>query len=283
MSTNTAITTKDNLKKAIKAGQAGCGSVAANIEKIINEALWDDLDLPGDNSSDKLHALITLPYDQGGLNTKIEQVDALLGLNVTVQRKFRNLVYEAKQGQRNDLKEDKQVNAKVSPAKKKKKPGLSSSQKSKERAVERATQAIPELNTLLEEQLVPKDTAAKLGQVVKDPENPTEKEQQVIEQREQVKQELANIVPEPLPEDPQERKEVARNVKEVIEKATGKVSRPKISLNEDPQLAAKAIAKANNDVDYLEQLMVAIELEIEVLKGLKPASIKSMENLIQAA
>lgn len=264
MSTNSAITARDNLKKAIKAGKAECGSVAANLEKIINEALWEYLDLPGDNPADKLHGLITLPYDREGLNTDIWQVDALLGLNPSTQRKFRDLVHAAKQGERNDLKEDKpKVEAKISP-RQKSKGDLSASQKASDRACSRAAKAVPELENLLDEDLVSKQTAAKLGQVVKDPVNPTEKEQQVLKQQKEVEQKLKKIVPNPLPEEPSARKELQKKVKQVIEETTGKISKPKVTLG-DPQQTAKAIADAARDLDYLQQLLVALELEVEAL------------------
>jgi hypothetical protein len=263
MSTNTADDIRIKLKKAIKDGKTDLGAIASNLGKFMDEALWEYLDLPGESPADKLHSFVTLSFDHGGLNCKIDEMDVLLGLNAPVQRQFRGLVFAAKQGERNDLKEEPKVDAKLSPKKPK---GLSDSNKASERAANRAAKAVPALDKLLNNQLVSKRNAAKVGQTIKDPENPTEKELEIMAQREQLEQELARIVPEPLPEEPQERKKLQKQVQQAIEQTTGKVSTPKVSLGEDPQKTAEAIVKAKSDIDYLQQLVVAIELEIETLQ-----------------
>ena len=215
---NAAIDAKDSLKKALKEGKTQCSVISTIINKIIDEALWEYLTIPGDTPADKLHNLITLPYGQGGLNTEIHEMDALLSLSSPTQRKFRTIVHQAKPGERNDLRpkmnEDK-VDAEFSPDKessdtsaeskkssKFKKP--SSSQLARDRAAQRAAEALPEINELLENGLVAKDVAAKLGKVVKDPENPTtDKDKKIVEQRKKAQETLAKIVAQPVPEDPQ--------------------------------------------------------------------------------
>ena len=200
MSKNDAITAKDNLKKALKEGKTACGAIASNIEQIINEGLLEYLELPGDSLSDKLHALITLPLNKGGLNCQIHEVDALLGISPSVQLKFRNLVHQAKQGARSDL-EPQKVDANISTQKKNKVSDLHSSQKAVDRAASRAIESVPELGELFEEGLVSKKTASKIGQVVKNPDNPTEEDQKVLEIRKQVQQKLKEKLPKPLPKD----------------------------------------------------------------------------------
>ncbi|MGB5631684.1 MAG: hypothetical protein WBM44_06050 [Waterburya sp.] len=262
MSSNTADTARMNLKKAVKAGVTECGAVAASLDRIISEALWEYLDLPGESPADKLHNLITLPYNQGGINSSIAQIDALLGLNASVQRKFRELVYQAKQGERSDLKPEPKVEVQI-PAKKPK--GTSDSNKACERAANRAAKAVPKLDKLLDEGLVSKRNAAKVGQKIKNPEEPTEKEQEIIQQREQLQAKLNEIVPEPLPTEPQARKAVQQQVKKAIEKTTGKVTPPRISLGDNPKKVAETIAQAKNDLEYLQDLIVELELETEKL------------------
>lgn len=101
---NTAIDAKTKLKQAIKAGKTECATLATVINQIIDQGLCEYLTIPGDTISDKLHNLITLPYGQGGLNTEIHEVDALLSISPSTQRKFRTIVHEAKQGTRTDLR-----------------------------------------------------------------------------------------------------------------------------------------------------------------------------------
>jgi len=81
MSQNTAITAKDNLRKAIKGGRTECFAIVSNIEKIVNKTLSEYLNLPGQTGADKLLALITLPDGQGGLNCKIDQFYALISIS----------------------------------------------------------------------------------------------------------------------------------------------------------------------------------------------------------
>ena len=268
---NTAIDAKTKLKQAIKAGKTECATLATVINQIIDQGLCEYLTIPGDTISDKLHNLITLPYGQGGLNTEIHEVDALLSISPSTQRKFRTIVHEAKQGTRTDLrpqvKEDR-VDAKISAdrpskpsGKKAKKP--SSSQLATDRAATRAAEAVPKIDRLLESGLVAKNVAAKIGQVVKNPENPSPEEKKVLDNRQKITEELTKILPDPLPEDPQERDKIRKQVKEVIENTTGKKSSLRVVLSSKPEEVAKAIATAVKDLDYLQQLIVAIEFEIE--------------------
>lgn len=283
---NTAIDAKTKLKQAIKAGKSECATLATVINQIIDQGLCEYLTIPGDTISDKLHNLITLPYDKGGLNTEIHEVDALLSISPSTQRKFRTIVHEAKQGARTDLrpqvKEDK-VDAKMSAerpsmlsGKKAKKP--SPSQLATDRAATRAAEAVPEIDQLIESGLVAKDIAAKIGQVVKDPENPSPEEKKILDNRQKVKEELTKILPDPLPEDPKERDKIRKQVKEVIENTTGKKSSPRVVLSSKPEEAAKAIATAVKDINYLQQLIVAIKFEIEGIQSLSQSQCSSQKS-----
>jgi hypothetical protein len=283
---NTAIDAKTKLKQAIKAGKSECATLATVINQIIDQGLCEYLTIPGDTISDKLHNLIALPYGQGGLNTEIYEVDALLSISPSTQRKFRTIVHEAKQGARTDLrppvKEDR-VEAKISAdkfskpsGKKAKKP--SSSQLATDRAATRAAKAVPKIDQLLESGLVAKDIAAKIGQVVKNPEHPSPEEEKILENRQKIQEELTKILPDPLPEEPKERDKIKKQVKEIIENTTGKKSNPRVVLSSKPDEAAKAIATAVKDIDYLQQLIVAIEFEIEDIQNSFQSQSSSQKN-----
>lgn len=283
---NTAIDAKTNLKIALKEGKNQCFIISTIINKIIDQALWEYLTIPGDTPADKLYNLITLPYGQGGLNTKIHEMDALLSLSSSTQRKFRTIVHQAKPGERNDLKpkinEDK-VDAEFSYDKKSKKSSKakkpSSSQLARDRAAQRAAEALPEINELLDNGLVAKDVAAKLGKVVKDPKNPTtDKEKKIVEQRKKAQEELAKIVAKPVPDEPEAREKLKKEIKSVIDEATGTKSPVKVSLKSDPQADAKTIARTTPNIDYLEQLKVSIDFEIEDLQKLSLVKSSSPAN-----
>lgn len=283
---NRAIDAKTKLKKALESSKIECHSLVTIIDRIIDEALWEYLDIPGESAGDKLYNLIALPYSRGGLNTEIHEIDALLSISSSTQRKFRTIVHQASQGARNDLRPQlkEKVDAELSPAKKssdkspaKKLKKPSSSQLTVDRAATRAANAIPEIEQLLEEGLISKNSAAKIGQKVKDPQNPTSQEAKIIDDRQKVKQKLRDILPESLPQDPKERKALSRQVKEIVESTTGKKSSPKVILSSNPEQAAKAISQAVNNPDYLQQLIVAIEFEIEDLQASQRDRAKSSD------
>ena len=241
---NAAITAKTELKRVIKAGKTECATLATIINQIIDQALWEYLDLPGDSAADKLHNLICLPFNQGGLNSQIHEIDALLTISASTQRKFRTIVYAAKQGYRSDLKakeEDKVdvefsgvQNSKPRAKSKAKKP--SSSQLTSDRAASRAAEAVPEINDLLEQGLVAKNVAAKMGQKLENPDEPTPKDREIISNRKQISKQLKKIIPDPLPEDTQELNRIRKQVKQVIEQTTGLKSSVRICFNRDPQV-----------------------------------------------
>lgn len=134
--------------------------------------------------------------------------------------------------------------------------------------------------------MVAKNVAAKIGQVVKNPENPSPEEKKVLDNRQKITEELTKILPDPLPEDPQERDKIRKQVKEVIENTTGKKSSPRIVLSSKPEEVAKAIATAVKNLDYLQQLIVAIEFEIEDRQSLSQSqspSQKSDNQILTAA
>ena len=267
MSQNTAITIKNSLKKAIENSLTECSTIASLISQFIDEELWEYLDLPGDLAADKLLKFVTMPYDRGGLNCDLNHFYALISISPEAERKFRSVVNKTEQGTRNDLKL-KNDGSDASEFQPKKKPrGASNSNKANDRAAERAAKAVPELDRLLNEGLVSKRNAAKVGQVIKDPNNLTDRERKIVEQREQLNTELEKIVPETLPEEPQERKKLRKEVQQVIEKTTGKITPPKISLGDDPKEVAEAIVKASNDLEYLRDLTQELELVIDSIQS----------------
>jgi hypothetical protein len=286
---NAAVTAKTELKRVIKAGKTECATLATIINQIIDQALWEYLDLPGDSTADKLHNLICLPFDQGGLNSQIHEIDALLTISASTQRKFRTIVYAAKQGYRSDLKakEENKVDVEFSgtqnsqPKAKSKAKKPSSSQLTSDRAASRAAEAVPEINGLLEQGLVAKNVAAKVGQKLENPDEPTPKDREIISNRKQISKQLKKIIPDPLPENPQELNRIRKQVKQVIEQTTGLKSSVRISFNPDPQVTAKGIVKAIEDIDYLQQLIVSLELEIEELQSQAKSKSKPQSNLKQ--
>ena len=58
MSQNLADSVRRDLKNAIKDGKTSCGAIASYVGRIIDEALWQYLNVPGETAADKFHALV---------------------------------------------------------------------------------------------------------------------------------------------------------------------------------------------------------------------------------
>ncbi|MGL4881000.1 MAG: hypothetical protein ACRC8K_08035, partial [Waterburya sp.] len=74
---------------------------------------------------------------------------------------------------------------------------------------------------------------------------------------------------------------IRKQVKQVIEQTTGLKSSVRICFNRDPQVTAKSIVKAIEDIDYLQQLLVSLELEIEELQSQDQSKSQPQFNLKQ--
>ena len=113
-----------------------------------------------------------------GLGTTIETIDRVLQAEVEVQRKFRAIIYESRQGERTDL-----INSTSDSDYAKLSDDLKSAQQKRIRAANRAAEAIPEVGELLDRGLIAIDVAAKLGRDIKDPNNLTAEEREYVDKR----------------------------------------------------------------------------------------------------
>jgi hypothetical protein len=134
-----------------------------------------------------------------GLENTIETIDRLLEAEPEVQWMFRTIIYESRQGERNDLREDL-----TSPSDQ---SMLSRQQQTAIRAANRAGEAIPEVRELLDRGLIAIDVAAKLGRDIKDTNNLTAEEREYIDKRDligvRIRQYIkTNTIPEDEDQEP---------------------------------------------------------------------------------
>ena len=134
------------------------------IKEIIDHKLWECLYVAKGvvtpyyccytkcTDSENFRAFITAKRPNG-LETSIETVDRVLQADTEVQRKFREIIYESRQGQRTDLID---VNGTSPPEGGK----LKHTQQERIRAANRAAAAIPEVADLLDRGLIAIDVAA---------------------------------------------------------------------------------------------------------------------------
>ncbi len=95
-----------------------------------------------------------------------------------VQRQFRAIIYESRQGERTDLSDETSYSDY-----KKSDNSIGEIQQARIRAANRAAEAIPVISELLDRRLIAIDVAALLGRDIKDPENLTAEEREYVDKR----------------------------------------------------------------------------------------------------
>lgn len=260
-----------NLQKAFSNTLQDITSFANILEALLEDNKLQELDLPGETDGDRLKSLIYLPIEKGGLGSDIEFVDHLVKHYPKVHSKLRK-VY----GTRNK-KDDKigtvEVNldpkeklyepseeviaraeaekAQMDAAKPKKKgknkradSPVTDQQVSRDNATERAKEAIPVLEELINEGLVAKTDAVKLGKKIKDRDNPTSAEQEIMDKQYQVAQELEELKSQygdlsSLSAEQQQ--EFKKEAKEIVASAVGKT-------NSKKQISLKSVGETAKDL-----------------------------------
>ena len=174
-----------------------------------------------------------------GLETSIETIDRLLEAESETQWKFRSIIYESRQGERNDLVSD--TSDSDYP---KSDDNLKSAWQKRLRAANRAAEAIPEIRELLDRGLIAIDVAAKLGRDIKDPDNLTAEEREYIDKRDLVGYRInqyinTNIMPEDEDKEPAYRRQLNEYVKDLL----GIKNRSKTVRMDNPKKAAEKLLK----------------------------------------
>ena len=185
--------------------------------------------------SENFRAFITAKRPNG-LEADIETIDNALNPDPEVQRLFRTLIYESRQGERTDLVDNSTSGLEVQ------KSELEDRQKKRLRAANRAAEAISVIEELLDKGLIAIDIAAKLGRNIKDPDNLTADEREYVENRDLIGLRIDEYInSNPIPEDeykePVYRRELNRFVKDLL----GIKNRSKQVRMDNPKKAAEKL------------------------------------------
>ncbi len=115
-----------------------------------------------------------------GLETSVETLDRVLKADSEVQRKFRAIIYQSIEQERDQLGRYKShpIGSDFLS------DGISDRQQRNLRAANRAAAAIPVIGDLLDRGLIAIDVAALLGRDMKDPDNLTVEEREYVDKRE---------------------------------------------------------------------------------------------------
>lgn len=168
-----------------------------------------------------------------GLGTTIETIDRLLEAETEVQWKFRTIVYESRQGERNDLSTSGLEVPKLE---------LGDRQQKRIRAAERAGEAIPEIRELLDRGLIAISIAAELGRDIKDSDNLTAEEREYVDKRDLVGLRIKEYInTNIIPEDEDKEPAYSRKINEFVKDLLGIKNRSKAVRMDNPKKAAEKL------------------------------------------
>jgi hypothetical protein len=215
------------------------------IKEIIDNSLWECLYVAKSvvtayycrytkgTDSENFRAFITAKRPNG-LETSVETLDRVLQADLEVQRKFRAIIYESRQGERADLIDE--TSGYDSPKL------LDERHQKRIRAANRAAEAIPEVAELLDRGLIAIDVAAQLGRDIKDPENLTAEEREYVDKRDLVGMRLAQyIYTNPIPEDEDREPVYSRELNNYVKDLLGIKDRSKSVRMDNPKKAAEKL------------------------------------------
>ncbi|MFM6451275.1 MAG: hypothetical protein ACKPH7_05635 [Planktothrix sp.] len=237
----------DSIASGIARDFAFVKKIPQYIKEIIENKLWECLYVAKGvvtpyycrytkgTDSDNFRAFITAKRPNG-LETTIEEVDNLLNSDLEVQRLFRTLIYESRQGERTDLIGNDNGTSPLEGGK------LKHTQQERLRAANRAAEAIPAIGELLDRGLIAIDIAAQLGRDIKDPNNLTAEERDYVDKRDLVGVRINQYIhTNPIPDDEDKELAYSRELNRHVKDLLGVKDRSKPIRMDNPKKAAEKL------------------------------------------
>jgi hypothetical protein len=197
-----------------------------------------------------------------GLETTIETIDRLLEAEPEVQWKFRTIIYESRQGERNDL-----VDETCYSNYNKSEDSIGKIQKARIRAANRAAEAIPEIRELLDRNLIAIDIAAQLGRDIKNFDNLTAEEREYVDKRDLIGLRIKQyIYTNTMPEDEDKEPAYSRKLNEFVKDLLGIKDRSKTVRMDNPKKAAEKLLQFYQG-DRLKELIKLLMQKLEAESG----------------
>lgn len=257
----------DSIASGISRDFAFVKKIPQYIKEIIENKLWECLYVAKGvvtpyycrytkgNNSENFRAFITAKRPNG-LETIIDEVDNLLNSDLEVQRQFRTLIYESRQGERTDLIDDE-----TSPTEWGK---LKHAQQEYLRAANRATEAIPVIGELLNRGLMSIKVAALLGRDIKDLNNLTAEERDYVDKRDLVGVRINQYIhTNPIPNDEDKEPPYSRELNRYIRELLGVKDRSKPIRMDNPKKAAEKLLQFYQG-DRLKELINHLSSRLEL-------------------
>lgn len=221
--------------------------------------------------ADNFRAFITAKRPNG-LETSVETLDRVLQAEPAVQRRFRTIIYESRQGERTDIIVDENGTFPLEGGK------LKHTQQERLRAANRAAEAILVIGELLDRGLIALDVAAQLGRDIKDPNNLTAEERDYVDKRDLVGIRINQYIhTNPIPDDEDKEPAYSRELNRYIKDLLGVKDRSKSIRMDNPKKAAEKLLTFYQD-DRLKELIDHLKQGLEpAIKLLEPAKEQSQD------
>lgn len=265
----------DSIASGIARDFAFVKKIPQYIKEIIDNKLWECLYVAKGvvtpyycrytkgTDSDNFRAFITAKRPNG-LETTIEEVDNLLNSDLEVQRQFRTLIYESRQGERTDLM-DEDGTSRLDGGKLNE---LGTRHQERLRAANRAAEAIPVISELLDRGLIAIDIAAQLGRDIKDPNNLTPEERDYVDKRDLVGVRINQYIhTNPIPDDEDKEPAYSRDLNRYVKDLLGIKDRSKPIRMDNPKKAAEKLLQfyqGDKLKELIDHLRGGLESPIEI-------------------
>jgi hypothetical protein len=280
----------DGIASGIRRDLAFVDKIPQFIKDIIENKLWECLCVAKGvatpyycryikgTDSENFRAFISAKHPNG-LESNVETIDRILQNESKVQRLFRTIIYESRQGERTDV-DDSTSRSHCG------KLNLSTRQQENMRAANRAAEAIPVVNDLLDRGLISIEVAAMLGRDIKYPTNLTAEERDYVDKRDLMGVRINQyIYSNPIPEDEDLEPQYGRELNGYIKDLLGVKDRSKSIRMDNPKKAANRLLQFYQGdslqklIDYLQQSLTETpqpgETEESQIQRLDPTPIKS--------
>jgi hypothetical protein len=252
----------DGIASGIRKDLAFVDKIPQFIKDIIENKLWECLCVSKGvltpyycryvkgTDSENFRAFIVAKHPNG-LESSVETIDRILQGEPEVQRTFRAIIYESRQGERTDI--DDSTSHRHDGK-------LASAQQERIRAANRASEALPVVNDLLDKGLISTEVASMLGKDIKDPNNLTAEEREYVDKRDLIGWRIKQyIYSSPIPEDEDREPQYSRELNGYIKDLLGVKDRSKSVRMDDPKKAADKLLQFYQGeslqklIDYLQQ------------------------------
>lgn len=237
------------------------------IKEIIDNKLWECLYVAKGvvtpyycryvkaTDAENFRAFITAKRPNG-LETSVETLERVLQADPEVRRKFREIVYQSQEKERDELGRYKNHPSRLQVGMDE---GVGNRHQERIRAANRAAEAIPEVADLLDRGLIAIDVAAQLGRDIKDPENLTAEEREYVDKRDLIGIRLRQyIYTNPIPEDEDREPAYSREINNFVKDLLGIKDRSKPVRMDNPKKAAEKLLQFYNG-DGLQELIAHLK------------------------